>query len=55
MTHIVDANLYRMKKSGRNTGGSDGGNRDDVLRRLSSVETLLGEMRVDIGLANRAR
>jgi hypothetical protein len=44
MPKVVDADRFRAGTA-RTTGGSGGGNMDDVLRRLGVVENLLAETR----------
>lgn len=48
MTNIVDADHYRTKRTARNTGGSDGGDMDDVLRRLGNVESQLKVLNTEV-------
>jgi hypothetical protein len=48
MASIVDADRFRTRLSARGAGGSDGGNMDDVLRRLGVVESLVAETREDV-------
>src|SRR5690242_7256902 len=55
MARIVDADLFRTKPSVRSTGGSDGGNMDDVVRRLGAVESLLDETREGVRAIKAAR
>jgi hypothetical protein len=45
----VDADRFREKSAARSADGSGGGNVDDILKRLGIVESLVGEMRVDVG------
>jgi hypothetical protein len=49
MASIIDADRFRARQAARGAGGSDGGNVDDVLRRLGAVEALVTETRVDVG------
>jgi hypothetical protein len=48
MARIIDADRFRERPAAHSTGGSDGGNVDDILRRLGVVETMVGETRVDV-------
>jgi hypothetical protein len=48
MARIIETDRFRDKPAARGTGGSDGGNMDDVLRRLGVVESLVAETRVDV-------
>jgi hypothetical protein len=49
MAKIIDADRFREKSAARSAGGSGGGKVDDILKRPSIVESLVGEMRVDVG------
>jgi hypothetical protein len=48
MATLIDTDRFREKPAARSTGGSGGGNMDDVLKRLGGVESLLGETRADV-------
>jgi hypothetical protein len=47
MATIIDPERFRDKAM-RGAGGSDGGNVDDILRRLGAVESLATETRADV-------
>jgi hypothetical protein len=40
MARVIDTDRFRDKPATRGAGGGDGGNMDDVLRRLGVVESL---------------
>jgi hypothetical protein len=54
MATIVDADLFRTKSPARSTGANDGGNMDDVLRRLAVLESLLAQTREIVSAINAA-
>ena len=48
MAEIIDANRFRERAVAHSRSGQDGGNMDDVLRRLGVVEAVVGELRSDV-------
>ncbi|MEJ1961550.1 MAG: hypothetical protein WDO56_08410 [Gammaproteobacteria bacterium] len=48
MATLTHADRFRDRAAARSAGGSDGGNMDDILKRLSVVESLVADTRADV-------